>query len=230
MGEHGMSKKEFFFPGATGVRVGRPQDAYYYPTHLCGRSPVASSDPRCSPMKTSSMERSRRWLFTVVVQDPAADEFAILVRKSNFIRFATWQMEKKSSIYIQGYIELLRPIRKSQMCSLFAGYYFQSAVRTSQVDCFNYLSQQPNIIRGPWSIGSKASPGTRTDLLSRKVMEIEPEGYMELFRTGAIKFIKTNSDIQERIPVKAKTTVVFRILNSSVRDSVKKEFLDLVDE
>ncbi len=43
-GERGIIRKNFF-PRATGVRVGRPQDAYYYPTHLCARSSVPKQVP-----------------------------------------------------------------------------------------------------------------------------------------------------------------------------------------
>ncbi len=97
---------------------------------------------------------SSRWLFKVGF--PKDVEFALYVRKTPLVRFATWQLECEESIHLTGYMELFKTVSLTRMCFLYPGFAFQSAVRIPQRDCVAELATAKDIVAGPWEVGVRA--------------------------------------------------------------------------
>ncbi len=97
------------------------------------------------------------------MNNPTCSDFSTYIKTCEWIRFATWQLERVTTTHIQGYIELNKQAPLSRMSTLFPRANFE-VCRGNQRQCMDYVNKQESRIQGPWSCGIKSSQGVRTDI------------------------------------------------------------------
>lgn len=106
----------------------------------------------------------------LTVNNPAGgdgNDYSVYFIVNEHLRFAKWQLERgeeRGTLHLQCYLELKKATAKSKIIRLYPGADVR-ACRGTQAQCLTYVSKPETRVSGPWEIGVKSAPGTRTDLL-----------------------------------------------------------------
>lgn len=95
------------------------------------------------------------------------------------VKFVAWQLERVTTTHIQAYVELKKQAERSTLLRLFPHSHIELC-RGSQEQCIRYCTKEESRVEGPWEVGEKSRPGTRTDINSLRDMIIEGASNKEL--------------------------------------------------
>ncbi len=113
-----------------------------------------NSDPRCSPtskkdaVKMPRSHPNQRFLFThynpVVIHD-----FQHYLISGEWVRYAKWQLEHNSFLFIHGYVETKEPVSLQALEQLMPGAFFVQA--HDRLSSLKLLNNRASL--GPWETG-----------------------------------------------------------------------------
>ncbi len=93
-------------------------------------------------------QRSRRFLFTHSCPESTYDFSSYLI-ENDLLKYAQWQLEHSTFLFIHGYLETKEYTTTSRMNNMIPGGYFVYA--GDREACFKMLSQRDRL--GPWFTG-----------------------------------------------------------------------------
>lgn len=137
------------------------------------RTRNASAILDVTPGSIDPKTKCRRWCFTL--NNPSSNELSL----PDSVKYAIWSRERgaNGTEHLQGYIRS-NPISFKTAKAIFAGQAHVEPAKGSEQQNIDYCSKPESHIGGPWSIGTPANPGKRTDLQLAAA---------EILKTGNIK-------------------------------------------
>lgn len=120
-----------------------------------------------------------RWMLTI--NNPIGD-FATYFKVDEHLKFAAWQLEiapTTETRHLQCYLELKQRLVKRTVIDLYPGAHVERC-HGNQQSCITYVTKEESRAEGPWSIGNRARPGTRNDIIAIRDKVIAKVSYKEL--------------------------------------------------
>lgn len=102
---------------------------------------------------------SRRYCFTVNNPDPEHSNGELPSFDGLPVRGCWWQAEVgelAGTLHLQGYVELLAPVRLSAMRRWLPTAHWEAA-RGTREQCIDYCSKEHSRVAGPWTLGDVAA-------------------------------------------------------------------------